>query len=83
MWRVRARVQALLGTNPLTVAAPAENGQAFFLDMATSAVALGKVYSYVLHLVLHAHLSLHTAHSTLNHRSSLCFSLLRIAASAR
>ena len=37
--------QALLGTNPMTVAAPGENGQSFVLDMATSAVALGKVRS--------------------------------------
>ncbi|KAK2708974.1 hypothetical protein QYM36_014562, partial [Artemia franciscana] len=33
---------AALGTNPLTVAAPAKNGETFFLDMATTAVALGK-----------------------------------------
>uniref|UniRef100_A0A3Q2DY02 Uncharacterized oxidoreductase YjmC-like n=1 Tax=Cyprinodon variegatus TaxID=28743 RepID=A0A3Q2DY02_CYPVA len=32
-----------LGTNPLSVAAPAEHGDSFVLDTATSAVALGKV----------------------------------------
>nr|XP_020476896.1 uncharacterized protein LOC109972411 [Monopterus albus] len=32
-----------LGTNPLSVAAPAQDGDSFVLDMATSAVALGKV----------------------------------------
>ncbi|RMX37591.1 hypothetical protein pdam_00007868 [Pocillopora damicornis] len=38
----RAR-QVTLGTNPLSVAAPAKNGDSFVLDMATSAVALGKI----------------------------------------
>ncbi|XP_058501351.1 uncharacterized oxidoreductase YjmC-like [Solea solea] len=32
-----------LGTNPISVAAPAKDGDSFVLDMATSAVALGKV----------------------------------------
>uniref|UniRef100_A0A3Q2QR73 Uncharacterized oxidoreductase YjmC n=1 Tax=Fundulus heteroclitus TaxID=8078 RepID=A0A3Q2QR73_FUNHE len=32
-----------LGTNPLSVAAPAQHGDSFVLDTATSAVALGKV----------------------------------------
>ncbi|KAJ8249086.1 hypothetical protein GJAV_G00231030 [Gymnothorax javanicus] len=32
-----------LGTNPISVAAPANDGDSFVLDMATSAVALGKV----------------------------------------
>ena len=32
-----------MGTNPLSVAAPGKNGDSFVLDMATSAVALGKV----------------------------------------
>ncbi|XP_076860707.1 putative oxidoreductase YjmC [Brachyhypopomus gauderio] len=32
-----------LGTNPLSVAAPAGDGDSFVLDMATSAVAFGKV----------------------------------------
>uniref|UniRef100_A0A3B3XZP8 Malate dehydrogenase n=1 Tax=Poecilia mexicana TaxID=48701 RepID=A0A3B3XZP8_9TELE len=32
-----------LGTNPLSVAAPAKHGDSFVLDTATSAVALGKV----------------------------------------
>ncbi|XP_034031894.1 uncharacterized oxidoreductase YjmC-like isoform X2 [Thalassophryne amazonica] len=32
-----------LGTNPLSVAAPGTDGDSFVLDMATSAVALGKV----------------------------------------
>lgn len=33
----------ILGTNPLTLAAPGLGGDSFVLDMATSAVALGKV----------------------------------------
>lgn len=32
-----------LGTNPLSFAAPAENGDSFVLDMATTAVAVGKI----------------------------------------
>ncbi len=35
--------QAVLGTNPISIAAPAGRRDAFVLDMATSAVALGKV----------------------------------------
>jgi len=35
--------QAALGTNPLTLAAPALNGDSFVLDMATTTVAIGKV----------------------------------------
>ncbi|XP_031638988.1 uncharacterized protein LOC116351078 [Contarinia nasturtii] len=35
--------EAALGTNPISVAAPANNGDGFVLDMATSAVAFGKV----------------------------------------
>ncbi|XP_030622855.1 uncharacterized protein LOC115806306 [Chanos chanos] len=35
--------ECTLGTNPISVAAPARNGDSFVLDMATSAVALGKV----------------------------------------
>ncbi|XP_054166083.1 uncharacterized oxidoreductase YjmC-like [Oppia nitens] len=35
--------EPFFGTNPLTVAAPANNGDSFVLDMATSVVALGKV----------------------------------------
>ncbi|RXM96824.1 Interferon-induced transmembrane protein 5 [Acipenser ruthenus] len=38
----RAR-DCTLGTNPISVAAPANDGDSFVLDMATSAVALGKV----------------------------------------
>nr|CAD7261477.1 unnamed protein product [Timema shepardi] len=34
---------AALGTNPLTLAAPAQNGDSFVLDMATTAVAVGKI----------------------------------------
>jgi LDH2 family malate/lactate/ureidoglycolate dehydrogenase len=34
---------AALGTNPLSVAAPAKDGDSFVLDMATTAVAVGKV----------------------------------------
>ena len=36
-------LQPALGTNPLAVAAPGNDGDSFVLDMATSAVALGKV----------------------------------------
>lgn len=36
-------VQPALGTNPISLAAPANNGDNFVLDMATTAVALGKV----------------------------------------
>lgn len=35
--------ECTLGTNPISVAAPANDGDSFVLDMATSAVALGKV----------------------------------------
>ncbi|XP_008282211.1 uncharacterized protein LOC103358850 [Stegastes partitus] len=35
--------ECTLGTNPLSVAAPAAGGDSFVLDMATSAVALGKI----------------------------------------
>ncbi|XP_064168141.1 uncharacterized oxidoreductase YjmC-like [Anguilla rostrata] len=35
--------ECTLGTNPISVAAPAKDGDSFVLDMATSAVALGKV----------------------------------------
>ncbi|XP_078076944.1 putative oxidoreductase YjmC [Mustelus asterias] len=35
--------ECTLGTNPLSVAAPALNDDSFVLDMATSAVALGKI----------------------------------------
>ncbi|KAI4901725.1 hypothetical protein NFI96_010951 [Prochilodus magdalenae] len=35
--------ECTVGTNPISVAAPAKNGDSFVLDMATSAVALGKV----------------------------------------
>ncbi|XP_067358244.1 uncharacterized oxidoreductase YjmC-like isoform X1 [Channa argus] len=38
--------ECTLGTNPLSVAAPAMNGDSFVLDMATSAVAIGKVELY-------------------------------------
>uniref|UniRef100_A0A8C4Q6Z6 Malate dehydrogenase n=1 Tax=Eptatretus burgeri TaxID=7764 RepID=A0A8C4Q6Z6_EPTBU len=38
--------ECTLGTNPLSVAAPAANGDSFVLDMATSSVALGKVELY-------------------------------------
>lgn len=34
---------AALGTNPITVGAPANNGDSFVLDMATTAVAVGKI----------------------------------------
>jgi LDH2 family malate/lactate/ureidoglycolate dehydrogenase len=35
--------KAVLGTNPITMAAPAKNGDSFVLDMATTAVAVGKI----------------------------------------
>ena len=35
--------EAALGTNPLSLAAPANNGDSFVLDMATTAVAVGKI----------------------------------------
>jgi LDH2 family malate/lactate/ureidoglycolate dehydrogenase len=35
--------QELLGTNPIYVATPAKDGDSFLLDMASTAVALGKV----------------------------------------
>ncbi|XP_033646222.1 uncharacterized oxidoreductase YjmC-like isoform X2 [Asterias rubens] len=38
----RAR-KPLIGTNPISMAAPAERGDSFVLDMATSTVAFGKV----------------------------------------
>jgi LDH2 family malate/lactate/ureidoglycolate dehydrogenase len=33
----------VLGTNPISLGAPANNGDNFVLDMATTATALGKV----------------------------------------
>ena len=36
-----------MGTNPLSVAAPGKDGDSFVLDMATSAVALGKVSNQI------------------------------------
>ncbi|XP_026763494.2 uncharacterized oxidoreductase YjmC-like isoform X1 [Galleria mellonella] len=38
----RSKKQAL-GTNPLSVVAPASQGESFYLDMATTAVAVGKI----------------------------------------
>ncbi|XP_023946389.2 uncharacterized oxidoreductase YjmC [Bicyclus anynana] len=35
--------KAALGTNPLSVVAPAADGEQFYLDMATTAVAVGKI----------------------------------------
>ena len=35
--------QPTLGTNPISLFAPAKDGDSFELDMATSSVALGKV----------------------------------------
>ena len=35
--------ERVFGTNPLTMSAPAVNGDNFYLDMATSTAALGKV----------------------------------------
>ncbi|PVD29455.1 hypothetical protein C0Q70_08706 [Pomacea canaliculata] len=45
-YSMRAMEQELitaLGTNPISVAAPADDGDSFVLDMATTVVALGKV----------------------------------------
>lgn len=42
MMPTRAKEPAL-GTNPISFAAPANNGDSFVLDMATTAVALGKI----------------------------------------
>lgn len=36
-------MEAGIGTNPISFAAPAENGDSFVLDMATTAVAVGKI----------------------------------------
>lgn len=36
-------LKAALGTNPISLAAPANNGDSFVLDMATTAVAVGKI----------------------------------------
>ena len=36
-------IEAGLGTNPLSFAAPADKGDSFVLDMATTAVAVGKI----------------------------------------
>ena len=36
-------LKAMLGTNPICVAAPANDGDSFVLDMATTSVAFGKV----------------------------------------
>lgn len=35
--------QSALGTNPISVVANASNNETFYLDMATTAVAVGKV----------------------------------------
>ena len=37
-------LQPCLGTNPIALGAPGNDGDSFVLDMATSAVALGKVH---------------------------------------
>lgn len=42
MCPTRSKISAL-GTNPISVAAPANNGDSFVLDMATTAVAFGKI----------------------------------------
>lgn len=40
---VRYNTQPILGTNPISLAAPGLHGDSFVLDMATSTAALGKV----------------------------------------
>lgn len=39
----------VLGTNPISLGAPANDGDSFVLDMATTATALGKVNMYYIH----------------------------------
>lgn len=39
----------VLGTNPISLGAPANDGDSFVLDMATTATALGKVNVYYIH----------------------------------
>lgn len=56
-------VQCTLGTNPISVAAPARGGDSFVLDMATSAVALGKVRTRT-----YAHTHTHTMLSSNQHK---------------
>ncbi len=48
-------LQATLGTNPIAVAAPGPGGDDFVLDMATSAVAVGKVRLGVVLLLFVCH----------------------------
>lgn len=43
MMRLIFVLQPSIGTNPISVSAPGRAGDSFQLDMATSAVALGKV----------------------------------------
>lgn len=47
----RAKSSAL-GTNPLTLAAPGKDGDSFVLDMATTAVALGKVQFSINNIII-------------------------------
>lgn len=42
-------IEALLGTNPISVAAPANNNRPFLLDMASSTVSVGKLMTYWRH----------------------------------
>lgn len=59
--------QCTLGTNPISVAAPAKHGDSFVLDMATSAVALGKVRKrQMLFPNWHTAILLHMMHKTWN-----------------
>lgn len=47
-------LQSALGTNPVSLAAPAKDGDSFVLDMATTAVAVGKVnlLFYIIYVLL-------------------------------
>lgn len=40
----------VLGTNPISLGAPANDGDSFVLDMATTATALGKVNIYYMYI---------------------------------
>lgn len=44
--------QSALGTNPFSVAAPSKDGDAFVLEMSTTAVAVGKVCVLALCIIL-------------------------------
>lgn len=43
--------QSALGTNPISVVAPASKKETFYLDMATTTVAVGKVREITLYML--------------------------------